>query len=884
MRNIFYSAFQRALSCLTRMACRAPRTIVALALLASASAAWYSASNLKIDTDTSGMLSETLRYRQLDRDFKESFPKDHRQLIVVVEGENPDLVADSADLLAEVLRNRPDLFATVLYPRGDPFFRRNGLLFATTDELYSLSDRLADAQPFLGALWRDRSMRGFFDMLSLAADHADGATSDSLTIASVLDAVADVAEAEIEHRFARLSWIRLMTGAGADGVERRLIIVQPALDFAQLRPSREAIETIQSIAADLGFDGSRDVRVRLTGTMALRDDELQSVTVGMSTAGALSLTLVVVLLLAGLRSPRTAGAALVTLLVGLVLTTAFAVATVGALNLISVAFAVLFIGLSVDFSIHYALRFREEFEHLHDPVVCLQSTVTGLGGALTLGAVAAAIGFISFVPTDYTGLAELGIIAAAGMIIALLLNLTLLPALIMLVRPRFGYRLRWESDWQGRVGAVVAAHAKLVAVVAVLLGLGAAVLVPRAFFDFDPLNLKDPESPSVSTLLDLMAEDPRQGYAAMYLAEDLEAAEDLAERLDDHATIAETLTLSDFVPTEQDEKREIVETLALVLEPALTAPRLPHPTAAETQAARARLHDAMQRLTTSEDEAARAAAVRLSDALTALDAKAKIDPSVWKSLEARLLSGLSRRLEDLRDSLHPGVVDRSNLPDAILDRWMTPDGRARLEVYPAAQIHRDREALLAFLNDVRTEIPDAVGAPVEIYEGGRTVVRAFLTAAAIAIVVISAMLLVLLRSVRATLVIFSPLILAAVFTIATSVLLKAPFNFANVIVLPLLFGLGVAGSLHIVLRQRAHSDSETVLSTSTPRAVLFSALTTIASFVSLNLSEHPGTASMGMLLTIALIFTMICTLLVLPAVMTLAGVGGQSQKPDQTPR
>ncbi len=883
MRSRVHNWFQQALSGLTGVACRAPRAILALALLCSALAAWYAASNLSIDTNTSGMLSAELRYRQLDREFKESFPKDHRQLIVVVEGDNPDLVADSADLLAEVLKNRPDLFQTVRYPRADPFFRRNGLLFATTDELYALSDRLADAQPFLGALWRDRSMRGFFDMLSLAADHTDGASGDALSIATVLNAVAYVAEAEIEHRFARLSWIRLMTGAGADGVARRLIIVQPALDFAQIRPSKDAIDTIQSIARDLGFDGSRDVRVRLTGTMALRDDELQSVTVGMSTAGALSLTLVVVLLLAGLRSPRTAGVAMVTLFVGLILTTAFAVATVGALNLISVAFAVLFIGLSVDFSIHYALRFREEFEQLREPVASLQATVAGLGGALTLGAVAAAVGFISFVPTDYTGLAELGIIAAGGMIIALLLNLTLLPALIMLVRPRFTYRLRWRSDWQGRIGSIVAKHAKPVALVAVVIGLGAAALVPKAVFDFDPLNLKDPESPSVSTLLDLMAEDPRHGYAAMYLAEDLEAAEILAERLADHPTVTETLTLLDFVPDEQDEKREIVETLALVLEPSLTAPRLPHPTAGETEEARVRLLGALERLAAGEDDATRAAAVRLSETLTALEARAESDPAVWKRLEARLLSGLSRRLEDLRDSLHPGVVDLANLPQTIVDRWMTPDGRARLEVYPVAQIHRDREAMVDFLKDVRTELPDAVGAPVEIYEGGRTVVRAFLTAAAIAVIVISAMLLILLRSVRATLVIFSPLILAAVLTVAASVLLKAPFNFANVIVLPLLFGLGVAGSLHIVLRQRAHSETETVLSTSTPRAVLFSALTTIASFISLNLSEHPGTASMGMLLTIALIFTMICTLLVLPAVMALAGVGGPARTAGQAP-
>lgn len=871
------------LTVLTDLACKAPRRIAIAALIITVAAAAFMVTNLTIDTNTAGMLSSELKFRRLDRELNEAFPKGPDQLLVVVEGKSPDLVADAAELLSGVLRNRPDLFQSVFDPEGDPFFQRNGLLFPNIDDLSTLIDRLSAAQPFLGALARDRSLRGLFDMLSLAAEHnGDAEGVEGMNVADVMNRISAVAEAEEQDRFARLSWMRLMTGQADDGLARRFIIVQPVLDYSELRPAQEPIETVRSIARDLGYDGGRGVTVRLTGAIALNDDELQTVTIGMGAAGALSLVLVVALLLVALRSPRTTAAALITLIAGLIWTGAFAVVAVGALNLISVAFAVLFIGLSVDFSIHYALRFREEWEHGHSVCRNLHATVEGIGSALALAAVTAAIGFLSFTPTAYRGLAELGIIAAGGMIIALFLNLTLLPALIVLLHPKLARPVTWETEWQSRVAAFVGRHAKTVALVSLGLGIGAAALLPQAYFDFDPLNLKDPDSESVRTLLDLMADDPTQGYAAVYLAKSVEEADALAARLKQLPVVASTRTVSDFVPSNQDEKLQLIDSLALVLEPALTAPRLPPPTHAETAAALKDLEGKLATLEHSDDAKLAAASHRLLQALTNLEKRAVVDPYTWPRLETRLLSGLYPRLEALQHSLLAKRFSRSDLPHQLIERWLVPDGRARLEIYPSEPVHRDSRALAEFITQVRTIVPDAIGAPVEIYEGGRAVIRAFLQAAAIAVVAIAALLLILLRNVRDTLVIFSPLVLAALLTVAASVLFKIPFNFANVIVLPLLFGLGVAGSLHIVIRERKEGANSDVLSTSTPRAVMFSTLTTIASFGSLSLSKHPGTASMGVLLTIALILTLLCTLLTLPAVMALFGSHRNTVRPPKT--
>jgi predicted RND superfamily exporter protein len=242
-----------------------------------------------------------------------------------------------------------------------------------------------------------------------------------------------------------------------------------------------------------------------------------------------------------------------------------------------------------------------------------------------------------------------------------------------------------------------------------------------------------------------------------------------------------------------------------------------------------------------------------------------------RELEIRLLSGLPNRLESLRLSLNAIPVELSDLPKSLRERRVAPDGRARLKVYGKGDM-LDRDQLINFVNAVRTIAPNAVGSPVVILESGRAVVASFRDAGVTSVVLIGLLLVVLLRRIRDILYVFAPLLLAALLTVAASVLFNVPFNFANVIVLPLLFGLGVAGGIHLVLRERDQSGSADVLHTSTPRAVMFSALTTIGSFSTIALSSHPGTSSMGVLLSIAIVLTLICTLLVLPALMVIGPV------------
>ncbi|MEE2760122.1 MAG: hypothetical protein VYE18_01595, partial [Pseudomonadota bacterium] len=210
------------------------------------------------------------------------------------------------------------------------------------------------------------------------------------------------------------------------------------------------------------------------------------------------------------------------------------------------------------------------------------------------------------------------------------------------------------------------------------------------------------------------------------------------------------------------------------------------------------------------------------------------------------------------------------LPLPLKSRQVAADGRALVTVKPEGDM-RDRKALDHFVAEVRTLAPGATGSPVTILEAGRVVIAAFIQAALLAFTGITILVFTLTKNPKEILLIFAPLLAAASLTMAVSVLAALPFNFANVIVLPLLFGLGIASAIHLVMREKSTGstsvDNGGAMATSTPRAVVFSALTTIGSFASVSLSGHPGTASMGVLLTIAITLTLISTLTVLPVLL-----------------
>lgn len=828
--------------------------VILAALLLTAGAAFYAQRHLGFDSNTESLLSEDLPWKQRQAVVNGLFPDNKHNILVVIDAATADRADAAAEALSAALEAKPELFPLVRRPDGGPFFERYGLMFLSPTTLQATADRLIAAQGMIGQLAADPSLRGLFEAIGLAVDAIGRGEAASSEFEPALASFAEATEAVMVREPATLSWQALL-GGDKEPRLRRFILVKPELDFTHLKRGGEASDAIRATARELGLTPEQGVSVRLTGDVPLADEEFATVAEGAGMTTALSLGLVTLILFLALKSWRVILPILATLVVGIVWSGAFAAATVGKLNLLSIAFAVLFIGLAVDFGIQFAVRYRDERFHDGTLPQALRRTARGAGLALLLAAGATAVDFYSFLPTDYRGISELGLVAGTSMIFGILLTFTLVPALLTVLHPP-GEPESVGFAWAAPIDRGLLQRRWLVLGAFSLLALACFVASFWLRFDYSPLSLKDPESESMSTLVDVISDPLAMPFTIDVLAEDEELAAAEAARVAALPQVGRTLTLDSFVPKQQEEKLAILEDLRFFLDPALLAPGVPPPTQQDELAAAQKL--ARKLLDHGRGLPADAPANRLGRALQGLD------DDHLEALRVALVGGLPRQLDLLRTALTAGPITRVELPEELRAAWLAGDGRARIQVMPREGVV-DGPALRRFVAAVQQIEPEAAGAAVSIVESGQTMLHAFEIARTLAVIVVAALLFLVLRRPGDVLRVMIPLLLAALLTLGTMVVIDLPFNFANFVALPLLVGIGVAFDIYFVLNWRAGRGHP--LQSPTARAVVFSALTTTAAFGSLALSPHPGTASLGLLLAIGLGWTLVTTLFFLPALL-----------------
>lgn len=853
---------------------------VLLATVALAAAALnYTARNLGMNASTKEMLSPELSWRRLDLEYERHFPDYLDNIVAVVEAATPDQALDAAGLLYQRLREEQALFASVYYPPALPLFRESGLLFSEVETLQDLSDQLAAMQPFLAGLARDPSLRGLFDLLSAAMEAVeDGADIELEPVLAQLDAAAAALQA---NRPFRVSWQTLMTGeqtAGADSsarVQRQFILLRPRLEPGSPLPATAAIEKIRSTWEELRQTAAPGVALSLTGTVVLAHEELLSVMQGARQALFLALALVTLVMLAGLGSVKLVLAALFSLLTGLIFTATFAALAVGELNLISVAFAVLYLGLGVDFAIHYCLRYREGRNAGEDNGMALRNASVKVGGALFLCAASTATGFFAFIPTAYTGVAELGLISGVGMFISLAVTLTVLPALLGLFPLRVGGGVPDRDASAGAVARVAAVLTRLPAThpgkilggLFILISCSAALLT-QARFDHNTLNLQDQDNESVAAFRRLLADPEVAPWTGVFIATDVTEAERYQEAFAGLEEVERVLWLPDFIPARQNEKLAVIDEMDLLLGDLPETPALADIGVAERAAALTRFREALGR-SRAPEPVIRSLHDQLARLEQSLPAAPEGGAQTLARLEQSLLASLPGRLQALQASLQARPIALESLPEPLQRRWLSADGHYRLEIYPKADM-QDNQALRNFVQAMQSVSGRVIGSPVINLEASDAVAAAFGQAFIGAFVVIALILLLLFRRKRDAPLALLPLLAAALLTGGASVLAGIPLNFANVIALPLLLGMGVDSAIHIIHRHRAEpAAGRPLLATSAARGVLVSGLTTMGGIGNLAFSPHDGTASLGALLTIGIGATMVCALLLLPALLTL---------------
>ena len=846
---------------LVAAACRRARLVSLLGLVLGIASLVYVVTHFAISTDTEQLISHKVAWRRHASDFDRAFPGKSDQIVVVVDGATSELAEAGAAALAASLQTRHDLIRAVSRPAGGAFFNREGLLFLPRREVQSTLDSLLAAQPLLGPLAADPSLRGALGSLTTALGQVRAGTTRLSALQRPMRATADVVQTALAGRPAWFAWSELVGAKSDPAALRRIVLLEPKLDYAELTPGARATQAVRDSAVRLGLTPERGVRVRVTGSVPLDDEQLNSLAQGVPAIAAAMLLAVVGVLWLAVRSPRTISAILATVLVGLFATAAFGLLAFGRFNLISVAFVALFVGLGVDFAIQFAVRFRAEqiegLDFAHAPV----AAGAHAGGALAMAAAATAIGFFAFSPTAYIGFSELGVIAGVGMILAFTLSLTLLPALLTLLRPRGGAR---DRGFRALAPVGLSLIRRRHAVVWGFAGLGVACActLPWLRFDFDPVSLDSPRTESVSTLRDLARNPDTTLNTLDVLAPSTEAARELAARLAALPQVAHAVTLTSFVPDDQTAKLALIADANNLLDPSLNPFDVsPAPTEAETSQALAAAHDALVQTAGADTSPAGIEARRLA----ALLARLSQAPQAARSrAEAAVSTTLPTLLSQARALLTAQPVSLATLPPDLVRDWRAPDGRIRIQVFPRGDAN-DVATVDRFVAAVQAVAPDAVGDPIAVRGSRDTILSAFAVAMALSTAAILVLLLVVLRRPRDVAMTLAPVALAALLTFATCVTLDTAINFENIVAVPLLVSVGTAFTIYFTLAWRGGAAN--LLDTSVARAVVFSAVTTGLAFGSLCLSPHPGTASLGLLLMVSLGWTLVCTLVLQPALL-----------------
>jgi hopanoid biosynthesis associated RND transporter like protein HpnN len=852
--------------------------VIALFLIATLGIGAFATATLGINSSEIDIFSEDLRVLKLRADYLENFPELRDPIVVVVDAVTPDLAHDSAARLAQRLRSEPELFPTVYQPDGGRFFDQHGLLYLDESELQDMVDRLSLAQPFLARLSRDQSVGGLLTMLDEAGKAAASGQIEQSMLEDTFGAISRAIDSYLSGKDTPLSWQNLLAAETDHGTpdeegHRRFILLRPVVDFARVRPAEDSLLGLREIVSELGFDRDDDVRVRKTGTFPLAYEESNHVREQVTWAGLVSLSLVTIILLVGLGSLRLVFCSVVTLLVGLVWTAGFAAAAIGHLNLISIAFGVLFIGLGIDFAIHVCVQFSDRLGEGASPDAALRGAAASVGGSLIICTITTAVAFFSFVPTDFIGVGELGLIAGSGMFIALFTNFTLLPAMVLKFAPRSRISsLGTAPRWVARLFSLPIRHARGVLMVTVVLAAGSLWLLPDIHFDTNPIRVRDPSTDSVQVFNEILQDGDAYPWNLSVVADDGAKAGEMAARLRELPTTRFALTLTDFVPTDQDRKLGILDEAALMVLPSLAD----EPVTGETTMAQARsdidalvstLNDIVQG---NHDAALTESSRHLLDSLRRLRTRLDGDADgagALDNLRHVLFGSFPERLRLLRIALQTGPVSLEDVPEELKRRMTGNDGRVRIEVFPVEDLN-DQSALEEYVAAVQSVDGDAYGEGLLIVESGHIVVRALQQALITAIFVIVIILALLWRNILDSCLVAAPLALATIFTVACSVILGIAFNFANVIIIPLLLGVGIVYSIHMVYRVRGGELPDgNLLRTGTARAVLLSALTTMASFGTLGFSSHLGMASLGQLLALGIALVLLCNLVVLPALV-----------------
>ena len=870
---------------------RHPAIIITVSLFLSVMSLMYTWQRMEFLTGRDQLMPANTSFNRDYRAYRAEFG-DQEEIAVVIESTDSAQAGRFGERLAELLQADKKHFREVFFPFGLPFFQKNGLLLMPLEDLAAFTANLTKAAPTLKALAASPSVQTLFT-------HLDGEMERYLTTPSapagrerleqlvfMLGALGDGIGSFAKGGGAGLSLESVMfrrTDGGessfAAAGRQQVLTVLPVKDETSFMQAAAAIAALRKeIAALKKLPEFAGVTVGLTGTPVLEHEEMVTSERDITLATVITVVLTVILLLVAFRGLLNTVAAMLALAVAICLSFGFATFAVGHLNILSSVFAVMLIGIGIEYGIQVVLRYQEELGRGREKLEALRLALARNGWAITMAAATVAAAFITFAFTDFKGIAELGIIAAGGIAICVLVTFTTLPSLLILFPARIptpraisAVEPRWQCLLFGFPRKVLAA--------ALVISLACLYPLVHGEFDYNLMNLQARGVESVTYAYKLMRSRENAGYFAVVTAATKEDAVARVRQLERLPTIDHVVWAGSFVPDDQTEKLRLLAEARRQLAGVRPSPYEEDLRLMELPAVFEKFRNTVEKLKVSLAQGSKPEAKPVAAFLTTLDRffatlekeKDRNAVGMLKDFQGGMFAELPSRIDLLRKSLAASPVSAADVPPELMQRFVGKSGKYLIQVAPKEEIFA-RAPLKRFLDDVRSVDPAATGEPVMVYESMTVLRDSYRHAFIFAFAAIAAILLITFRSLRYTLIGLVPLTVGILLMVAGMGLAGISFNSANVIVLPLVLGIAVDSGIYLINRYRREDETpRQVVLSSTGVGVFFNTLTIMASFGALMVARHQGVFSIGAVMTLGMVACQVAFIVVLPAVLTLWG-------------
>ena len=875
--------------------------VLSVSLILAVASLWITANHLKFNTSRQDLISKDMPFHVLYQQYRERF-KDFDGMIVVVEGEHPETMQQFADQLAVRLQNRPEVSSEIYYKIDTEYFKSKSLLFLEPDDLEQLAGKLESHREFLERVNASPGLNTLFASLNreISTGVVDTLLTDFLGTGEEAEDQDDPADLSLlitllaqmtrhvegDARY-RSPWGTFLAeedhplreaGYLVSDDERLLfLLLDPEETEGDFAGSKDAIEGIRAIIRDL-IPGFPHIRVGMTGGEVISSDEMHTTHADVKKASRYALigvSLLFILFYRGITKPLLA---VFTLVVSISWAMGYTTLVVGHLNILSVVFTTILIGLGIDFGIHILCRYREERRLGLGACQAMRNTLQQTGRGNLAGAVTTAIAFGAMVFTDFVGIVELGIIAAGGIVLCLIGMVLLLPALIALEE-------RWRKPVYDMPQRVVRrdalfekmySHYYLIIFISLGLLLWAGYASRDLVFDYNLLNMQAKGTEAVAYEMKIIENAQRASWNAALVADNLEDAREKYRTLKTMPSVGKVESLLSALPENQEARIRNVESLAPLIDPMEVAPQ---DEPFSLRRLKAVLKKIRFKLRKKEKEGEQDEVYEASRQARQLDAALhKADPQTaaqrLKEFSRKLFVDYRKKIADLKRSVHPTPVKVEEIPQDLKDRFVSADGKYLLLVYPGINIW-EREEMEQFLDEMRRIDPEVTGNAVHMYESSRLMINSYIRAGLYALAAIFLYLTLTLRNFKTTLLVLLPTLAGAILTVGLMRLTGIQFNLANLVILPLILGIGVVDGVHILHRCREVPEcGKNVISKSTGQAVVLTSLTTMIGFGSLMVADHQGVYSVGLVLTLGVGSCMITSITLLPALIKLCWARG----------